>query len=110
MVSSAERRTCERISASIDVRFYFARIFHSGTVTNLSEKGIFIRTAKCLPKGSPIQLLIRKEDGILTETGRIRHLIKTGDVHSGAGVELVNPSHDYLSFIKGKLNWSCKST
>ena len=96
-----ERRSGKRIKASIDARFFYGNLFYSGTVLDLSEKGMYINTRRCLPFESMFIILIQLENGILKVIARVKRNVMTDSNCGGLGVELLSPSEDYQHFIKG---------
>ncbi len=95
------KRASERISTNIAIRFFYGNMFYSGVVTDLSAKGMYIRTMVGLALGSLFPVVIRKEGEVLIELARVKHLAKTSDDHDGMGVEIINPSRDFLKFTNG---------
>jgi hypothetical protein len=98
-VSTAEKRTHKRIAANIDARFFSGNIFYSGTVLNISEKGMFINTKRCLPSDSMFVIIIREENSLLKVIAKVRRFSANGSSCDGMGVELLSPSVDYMKFI-----------
>jgi hypothetical protein len=97
-VTSAEKRAFKRINAKIDARFFYGNIFYSGTVLNISEKGMFINTKRCLPSDSMFVIIIREENALLKVIAKVRRS-SAGSSSDGMGVELLRPSADYMEFI-----------
>jgi len=96
---SSEKRAFKRIDATIDARFFFGNIFYSGTVLNVSEKGMFINTKRCLPSDSMFVIIIREENALLKVIAKVRRFAVDGSSCNGMGVELLSPSADYVKFI-----------
>jgi len=94
-----QRRAFERIPANIDVKFFCGNSIYSGTVTNLSENGLFIDTTMCLPFDSKLEILIVVEGEILKVPVKVSRIAKTDDYYHGMGVELLDSSPNYLEFI-----------
>ena len=99
IVSSAEKRAFERIPASIDARFFYGNIFYSGTVLNVSEKGMFINTKRCLPPDSMFVVIIRESNFLLKVIAKVKRFEMYDSSCNGMGVELMSPSNDYVKFI-----------
>lgn len=95
----AEKRAFKRIAANIDARFFFGNIFYSGTVLNISEKGMFINTKRCLPSDSMFVIIIREEHALLKVIAKVRRSTLGGGGCDGMGVELLSPSADFIKFI-----------
>ncbi len=96
---SAEKRAFERFPANIDARFFYGNIFYSGTVLNLSEKGMFINTKRCLPSDSMFVIIIRESNALLKVIAKVKRFSIDGSCCNGMGVELMSPSIDYVEFI-----------
>ncbi len=94
-----EKRNFKRISASVDARFLYGDMFYSGTILNLSEKGMFISTKICLPSSSIFVLIVRIKDDLLKVHARVKWVTKMNDYYDGMGVEILNPQKKYLEFI-----------
>ena len=93
------KREFKRIPASIKVRFFSGTTTYYGTVTNLSEKGMFISTKVSFPMQPQLKILIPLKDEILRIPALVRSFGKSGNNYNGIGVELLNPSRDYLEFV-----------
>jgi hypothetical protein len=98
-VSTAEKRAFKRIAANIDARFFFGNIFYSGTVLNISEKGMFIHTKRRLPSESMFVIIIRKENSLLKVIAKVRRFSDGAGRYDGMGVELLSPPVDYIKFV-----------
>jgi hypothetical protein len=97
-----ERRACERRSAKVDVQFFCCNRVHSGTVINLSEKGMFITTDEMrFPFDSQLEVLIPFREQILHVPVSLRRIEMSPDSHDGIGVELSDPPQDYVEIING---------
>ena len=75
---------------------------------NLSEKGIFINTKKTFPLKSKLEILIPLKEETLKVHGMIKNIRKVGKIYNGIGVELLNPTKNYLKLISD-LKPSCYS-
>lgn len=96
-----KRRAAKRINANIDVKFYCENTDYSGTVTNLSEKGMYISTNNmCFPFNSEFEILLSVEDDFIALPVRVSRLTKTNGGYNGIGVELSEPSSSYLKFLE----------
>ena len=95
------KRAFERIPAKINVRFFSEKTEYLGTVTNLSEKGMFISSKVSFPLEPQLKILIPLKEEILNIPVQIRRLKKSGDMYNGIGVEILNPPQNYLDFVIG---------
>lgn len=98
------RRTSWRIPISVNVKCYRGNKESRGTVTNLSEKGMFITTEETgCPDDSQFQVIIPvKEDDLHLSVKLIRS-VKT-DSYYGMGVELLNPPRKYTEYADNLLH------
>lgn len=96
-----ERRSHPRISTKIDARFFYGNLFYSGTVSNISHKGMFINTRRLLPSGSIFIVLIRIENQLLKVVARVKRNIRNNSGIDGMGVELLSPSAIYMDLVGG---------
>ena len=94
-----ERRTCERIQTNIDARFFYGNLFYSGSVSNMSDSGMFINTKRFLPIDSMFVVIIRLENELLKVIAKVKRLTSTSDTGDGMGVVLLSPSRSYLELV-----------
>ncbi len=94
-----EKRAYQRILANIEARFFHDNMFYSGTVLNLSEKGMFVRTRRYLPSESKFIIVMRGEKEVLKILAKVKRVTKTDGYHDGMGIEVLNPSEEYLDFV-----------
>lgn len=99
-ISTKEKRACERIRTSKDLRFFHGCEFHSGTTYNISDHGMFISTTRCLPSPSTLLILFHRENRLLAFSAKIKWVRQTNSSCNGIGVEIVNTRSDYLNFIE----------
>ena len=94
------RRACKRIYGELDVRFFYDDAMHTGSITNLSGNGMYIELDICLyyyKSNFNVQLLLLNRT--LDMPVKIGRLVEKHGFYYGMGVELVNPSEDYLDFV-----------
>jgi hypothetical protein len=96
-----EKRAHNRISTKIDARFFHGNLFYSGSVTNISQKGMFINTKRLLPSGAIFVVLIRIENQLLKVIARVRRNVRDNSGGEGMGVELLSPSEMYMNLVSG---------
>jgi hypothetical protein len=99
-----EKRASTRIAAKIDTRFFYGKMFYAGTVVNLSERGMFVHTERCLPAASEFLVIIKNKRELLKISAKVKRVTKTKDCFDGMGIELLNPPERYLEFIEGLEN------
>lgn len=98
------RRVSWRIPIQIHVTLYCGSRTYSGTVTNISESGMFIRSDEMiLPKGSQFNVSIPTKEETLDVPVKLIRNVKKDDVYEGMGVELLNPPKGYLDFVENLL-------
>jgi hypothetical protein len=104
-----KKREYERISSNMQVNYFYNNAMYTGTVTNLSKNGMYIKTEASLPFKSKfevlipfkskIDIIIPLEDEVMEVPVKVRRLVKEDGHYEGMGVELSNPSQDYLEFL-----------
>lgn len=88
------------MSVNISVRFSCSNDEYNGTVSNLSEKGMFICTDKmCFPFDSEFNLIFPVEDQLLNLPVKVCRITKTADRYDGIGIELLNLPQTYLDYV-----------
>jgi hypothetical protein len=94
-----EKRAFVRIPVDIKVRFNCNNTEYSGTITNLSEKGMFISTVETyLPFDVQFEIPISLKEEILHVSVNLNRIILSPD-SNGMGVEFANPPEKYLEFV-----------
>jgi hypothetical protein len=93
-------RTFHRIPVLIDIKINCNDMVVTGTLMNISESGMFIRTNK-MPSllHSKIEITIPLKDESINISGR---LVREEDIrgyYNGIGVEVLNPSQNYMDFM-----------
>ena len=96
-----QKREAERIAVNLALRFPFSNTFIPGTVTNLSESGMFINTELCFPLESKFEVLIKLENEILTIPVQITRIVKSNNKYSGMGVRILFSPPEYRKFLSG---------
>jgi hypothetical protein len=67
----ADRRSHERIPARIQTRFFCGSRIYAGDITDISEKGMFVRTEMRLPVNSRIDIMILVDGKVISEIRRL---------------------------------------
>lgn len=95
-----QRRSFERVPANIKVRFYCCNTDYSGTVTDLSENGMFISMNKMIfPFDSKIDIIIPIEKKLLKVPVKVIRMTKSENVFNGIGVEILVSQQEYLEMV-----------
>ena len=83
-------------------------IEYFGTVVNLSEKGMFIRSQKItLPLESQFDIFIPLKEGDVLSIGvTVKRLIKSNGYYDGIGIELLNQPQEYLDLVRSLKSFS----
>jgi len=93
-----ERRDSARIVALIECHCCNIECF--GTIANISENGMFIRSEKIsLPLESQFDICIPFKEEVLNVHVIINRMTKSKGYYDGIGVGIFNPSEKYLEFI-----------
>jgi hypothetical protein len=93
-----EKRAFERVPASLE--FHCFNMDYFGTVTNLSEKGMFIRSQKIsFPLDLQFNISIPLKEETLNVPVKVNRITKSNNYYDGMGVELLKQPHKYFKFI-----------
>ena len=95
-----EKRIFKRIYANIHARYFFDDIMYTGTITNLSENGMFIIINTDLyyfKSRFNVELLI--VNGSLDIPVMLSRFVETDGFYHSMGVEVVDPPKQYLEFV-----------
>ncbi len=98
----AEKRACRRIHANLQARLFYGNLIYTGTVTNLSEKGMFIRTKVQFPVNSVCITLVLVNEQVVKIPVKVKRTAAPESEYStdcGIGVELVNAPQNYLDYV-----------
>ncbi|GBD97091.1 MAG TPA: PilZ domain-containing protein [Nitrospirae bacterium] len=91
-----ERRFSERKTLNIDTTLIAGNLFYSGTVLNISEKGMSICSKIRFPDDSVLVVIIRKKIMVIA---RVKWAKQKNSHYYTIGVELLNPLQDYLELV-----------
>jgi len=94
-----EKRTDQRIPVSVEIRFFHGRMFYSGTLSDISKKGMFISTVECIPPDFRTVIIIPYKDDLLTVNSRVSRLRQNSGCFTGMGIEILHSKNRYLEFI-----------
>ncbi len=82
----------------------YGNLFYAGSVTNFSEKGVFVRAKMNFNVNSVFVLVLLINQRTVNVLGKVKRSVKPDDhkedIVSGMGVELVNPPVQYLEFVR----------
>jgi len=96
-----ERRSLKRIPSDVKVCFFCSETDYFGTITDISENGMYIKTDKIsFPIESLVGIIIETKTMLLKVPGKICRLSKSGDVYDGMGVRVLHSVHEYLEYVK----------
>ena len=99
-----ERRAHDRLPSKLQARLIYGNLFYAGSVTNFSEKGVFVKAKMNLNVNSVFVIVLLVSDRIVNLLGKVKRTVKPFDhkknIESGMGIELVNPPVQYLEFVK----------
>jgi hypothetical protein len=96
-----ERRALKRIPSDVKTHFFCNDTDYLGTITDISEIGMYIKTDKIsFPIESLVNIIIEIKTLLLKVPVKICRLSKSGDVYDGIGVRVLYPVHEYLEYVK----------
>jgi len=97
-------RTVDRIPVLIDVKINYDKSVYMGTLMNISESGMFIRTNKMpSPLQSQIEISILLNEEVICVSGKLVREENIRGYYNGIGVEVLNPPQNYIDFIDNLL-------
>ena len=94
-----EKRAFERVQANLEVNYFCGNTVCHGTVTNFSEKGMFINTKIEFPFDLNFELHISLDKEIFKAPVVVKRIVRTDNYYGGIGVEIIKPDRNYLEFI-----------
>ena len=97
------RREFNRIPINLMLKFPVGTNTVSAVIKDISPKGVNIESGIQYSIQSKFELTISFQDE-LNVFGRVVRLIKTENVYHGMGIELINPSKEYVSNISRLLS------
>lgn len=94
-----QKRSSERIPASLVVKFAHRGSICYGLITDISKSGMRINAGVCLPSNSSLKLLLPLKEEVLELPVKVRRLVKTDAFYDIMGVEVLKPPDKYLSIV-----------
>ena len=98
-----QKRAFKRKPVSISVRLVLGNMFYTGKIINITNMGMFIQTKLYAPPKAMFTILVHNEKSLLEFIARVKWAKGTNSVHDGVGTEILNPSINYLDFVKHSL-------
>ena len=102
-----DKRIAPRKIKRLSVTFSDGKDEYSGTSSDFSATGLFIRTRKALSPGTPVKMVIELDNNRrINLTGVVVRSIKTGiaDFKNGMGIKLTPIPQEYQDFINKLLH------
>ncbi len=94
------KRIFPRIPSKTKVLFSCCNMEYSGTVTDISKNGMFIKIKEMyFPFDSQFEILIPLKKEVLKIPVKVSRIIKSTVLYDGIGVELINPPQNYVEFV-----------
>jgi hypothetical protein len=102
-----EQRSFKRIKTELES--HCLKINNFGTVTNISEKGMFIKSQKIkFPLEVQFVISISAKDEILNVPVKVNRITKSNGYYDGMGLEILHQPQKFLQHIK-RLRLSLKN-
>lgn len=102
-----KKRAFERVPVHLDSRCF--EIDNFGTVTDLSENGMFISSKKIsFPLDTHFEVSVDLKTEQLRIPVKVSRITKSNGFYDGIGVELLSCSNDYIKLVN-RLRLLCKS-
>ena len=100
----SERRAGIRKTANLEARFFYGNRVYTGTVTNISDRGMFINTAILFPKDSKVEIMLCLNNKVLKVPVTVRRNVRSdyqcfGTCDNGIGVELLSIPPGYREYV-----------
>jgi len=99
-----KKRSVERIPLSLEAEFDWSREIRSGSLANISEKGMLLTTGNCPPMRAKFNISLPTDGGLLKVPVRVRRVLKKDNRYTAVGLEVVNPPRQYLDYVYS-LRW-----
>jgi hypothetical protein len=99
------KREAKRYVRRLEAEFESAGFSGRGVTSDLSKKGVFIRTHKALAPGTPVTVRIHLSDGrVSVVKGIVKRSIKipmyASDIKNGMGIEIIEMDDLFDELIK----------
>jgi len=107
------KRQHERYTKRVETEFVYDGRSFKGISSDLSEKGLFLRTRNAAPEGSEISIKLFLPDGNAAHArGVVRRSVKTRSqvVKDGMGLEITEFDDAYADFLKGVVGRDIRAT
>ena len=100
MSESKNQREFERVPSNFKVRFSCFHTDYTGTVTNVSENGMFISIEEMsFPFDSTLEVLVHLKHKIFKVPVEVSRMAKSKDHYDGLGVKILETPEDYLDLV-----------
>ncbi len=104
-----EKRSCRRISSHIEISYFlwnplFWKKKYSGTIRNISEKGMFIQTrTPNFPLDSLLEIYITFREKTVFLPAKVSNIVwrrlLSDDSCDSIGIELTDPPEEFIEFV-----------
>ncbi len=95
-----EKRAFKRVSVEEEISISYGNMFYSGTVFNLSQKGMFISTKKCFSLDSTSVIFFSQKNNYMKLFSKIKRVTELNGNQNGIGIELLSYPQVYLEFME----------
>ncbi len=95
-------RKHKRVIKRLETEFSSEGLFFRGISSDLSEKGLFVRTSKPFSQGSTIDLVLHLPNNTLSRLkGVVRWAAKMGIIseRDGMGIEIIQSDQNFIKFL-----------
>lgn len=105
-----DKRAYERIQARVPIKFLYDNHSYTGTIVNLSENGMFIRTdTRLYYYKSKFTVLIPLAIGVVVVPVKVCRLVQSEGSYDSMGVTLLDLPRQYIDFLEN-LKYSLNDT
>lgn len=99
-----EKRAFERIPVNVQANFFYGKTMYTGHVTNISQKGMYIKIDVCPHFELKFEMLLPFNDEVLKIPVEVSRWVNIDDVCYGMGLKVLNSSQNYSAFLQSVIN------
>ena len=95
-----EKRAYPRITSRLSVEFDCNNTICCSAVINLSENGMFLRTAEIIfPMDNNFEVFIHIMNEVLIVPVQVSRLVKSENIYDSIGIKIIDPPQKYIDYV-----------
>ncbi len=94
-----EKRVSARNAVNMKIRFFCGRPLFYGTITNISEKGLYVKTAFTIPAKSRVVMFIPLNGETMQLQAKVVRIVAT-DYGDDIVVKVLRPPKKYIEYVR----------